>query len=58
MVQKVKKLIRVDDPAWPEIEQLVRSSSNDVRVLPCQSADGENTLYRLQMTAHSRKSSA
>ncbi|MCL1838036.1 MAG: DUF2625 domain-containing protein [Propionibacteriaceae bacterium] len=53
MTRTLDELIQVDDPAWTQIEQWVTASPNVVQILPCLPSEGENTLYRLQVTAHS-----
>ena len=46
-------MVSVEYPAWPELSALLRSATNDTQVLPGDSFNGRQVLYRLQMTARS-----
>lgn len=42
-----------DDPAWPVIENEIRTAKQKVTVLKCQYEQSYNVLYGLQITTHS-----
>lgn len=49
----IKALTEVDNLAWPEIQSLIHKSSNDVKVLSIEPIQGEQEIYKLQVTARS-----
>ena len=49
----ISELRDVADPAWPTIQDAIAAADHEVKVLPVHPAQGENTLFRLQVTARS-----
>jgi hypothetical protein len=52
-IRPLGELVYVDRPAWAGISALIESAGERVEVLPVERRDGEDTLYRLQVTAGS-----
>lgn len=52
-IRPIGELKAVDDPAWPRLLASIQRASVPVRVLPVDRPSGEQTLYRLQVTATS-----
>ena len=53
MPRTIDELTRVDDPAWPVIQEWIGTSSNGAKVIAGTRGAGEAVLFRLQMTARS-----
>ncbi len=53
MVRAVSELVNVGDSAWPSIQAAAAASVEPVVVLPVDRKDGEECLYRLQVTTRS-----
>lgn len=49
--RSLEELLAVDDPAWPVVEQMARTTPGRVSVLPVEHAAGERVLHRLQVGA-------
>ncbi|MFE4627456.1 DUF2625 family protein [Streptomyces mirabilis] len=47
------ELINVDDPAWPELQELFAASTVPVKVLPVDRGEGCRCLLQMQVTARS-----
>ncbi|WP_433448848.1 DUF2625 domain-containing protein [Streptomyces sp. CA-142005] len=52
-MREIDELVRVDDPAWPELRQAFAASAVPVRVLPADPDEGPRCLLQLQVTARS-----
>ncbi|MFG3137133.1 DUF2625 domain-containing protein [Streptomyces sp. NPDC048211] len=49
----IDELARVDDPAWPELREMLSAGSVPVQVLPADPDESRRTLLQLQVTARS-----
>ncbi|WP_328322967.1 DUF2625 domain-containing protein [Streptomyces sp. NBC_00455] len=47
------ELINVDDPAWPELQELFAASAVPVKVLPVDRGESRRCLLQMQVTARS-----
>ncbi|MFC1436224.1 DUF2625 domain-containing protein [Streptacidiphilus sp. N1-3] len=52
-MRELDELINVDDPAWPELQELFVTSAAPLEVLPVDPAEGRRCLLQLQVTARS-----
>ncbi len=52
-MREIDELADVDDPAWPELQQLLEASSVPVQVLPADRDEGRRCLLQMQVTARS-----
>ncbi|MFJ2008639.1 DUF2625 domain-containing protein [Streptomyces chartreusis] len=49
----IDELVNVDDPAWPELQGVLRASSVPVQVLPADINEGRRCLLQMQVTGRS-----
>ncbi|MFC5185040.1 DUF2625 domain-containing protein [Actinomadura harenae] len=49
----IDELINVDDPAWPELQELVAAGAVPVKVLPVDRGESRRCLVQMQVTARS-----
>ncbi|MFI5671088.1 DUF2625 domain-containing protein [Streptomyces sp. NPDC051704] len=49
----IDELVNVDDPAWPELQGILRASSVPVEVLPGDVNEGRRCLLQMQVTGRS-----
>ncbi|TXS48224.1 DUF2625 family protein [Streptomyces sp. t39] len=49
----IDELADVDDPAWPELQEMVAASSVHVQVLPADVGEGRRSLLQMQVGARS-----
>ncbi|MFD9575345.1 DUF2625 domain-containing protein [Streptomyces sp. NPDC059982] len=49
----IEELVKVDDPAWPELQEVLRTSSVPVQVLPGDINEGRRCLLQMQVTGRS-----
>ncbi|MCX4515085.1 DUF2625 domain-containing protein [Streptomyces sp. NBC_01619] len=49
----IDELVNVDDPAWPELQGILRASSVPVQVLPGDINEGRRCLLQMQVTGRS-----
>ncbi|GLV95548.1 MULTISPECIES: DUF2625 domain-containing protein [Streptomyces] len=49
----IDELVNVDDPAWPELQGVLRESSVPVQVLPGDINEGRRCLLQMQVTGRS-----
>ncbi|MCZ0990564.1 DUF2625 domain-containing protein [Streptomyces diastatochromogenes] len=52
-MRETDELARVDDPAWPELQELITAGAVPVRVLPADPEEGRRCLLQMQVTARS-----
>lgn len=52
-MHELNELINVDDPAWPELQELFAASVAPLEVLPVDDAEGRRSLLQMQVTARS-----
>lgn len=52
-MRETDELVDVDDPAWPELQGILRASSVPVHVLPGDIDEGRRTLLHMQVSARS-----
>lgn len=52
-MREIDELAQVDDPAWPELQELIAASAVPVRVLPADPEEGRRCLLQMQVTARS-----
>ncbi|MFI8241587.1 DUF2625 family protein [Streptomyces sp. NPDC085866] len=52
-MREIDELAQVDDPAWPELQELLAASAVPVRVLPGDPGEGRRCLLQMQVTARS-----
>ncbi|MFF2432497.1 DUF2625 domain-containing protein [Streptomyces mirabilis] len=52
-MHELDELIKVDDPAWPELQELFAASAAPLEVLPVDDAEGRRCLLQMQVTARS-----
>ncbi len=52
-MHELNELINVDDPAWPELQELFAASVAPLEVLPVNDAEGRRSLLQTQVTARS-----
>jgi hypothetical protein len=52
-VRELDELIDVDDPAWPELQELFAASAVPLQVLPVDPEEGRRGLLQLQVTVRS-----
>lgn len=51
MTTTLDELLRVEDPAWPQLRQWLAEARNPASILTTPRERGEATLYRLQVSA-------
>ncbi|MFC8583687.1 DUF2625 domain-containing protein [Streptomyces sp. NPDC057217] len=49
----IDELVKVDDPVWPELQEVLRTSSVPVQVLPGDINEGRRCLLQMQVTGRS-----
>ncbi|MFE6911954.1 DUF2625 domain-containing protein [Streptomyces erythrochromogenes] len=49
----IDELVNVDDPAWPELQEVLRTSSVPVQVMPGDINEGRRCLLQMQVTGRS-----
>jgi hypothetical protein len=49
----IDELVNVDDPAWPELQGILRATSVPVQVLPGDINEGRRCLLQMQVTGRS-----
>ncbi|MGW4897254.1 DUF2625 family protein [Kitasatospora sp. NPDC004240] len=52
-MRDIDELVRVDDPAWPELAGELATSAAPVEVLPADGDEGRRCLLQMQVTARS-----
>ncbi|MFE1881721.1 DUF2625 family protein, partial [Streptomyces diastatochromogenes] len=52
-MREIDELAQVDDPAWPELQELIAAGAVPVRVLPADPEEGRRCLLQMQVTARS-----
>jgi hypothetical protein len=52
-MRSIDQLINKEDPAWHFVKQWIDSAKNKVEILPVNSANARDALYRLQVTTRS-----
>ncbi|MFF4575529.1 DUF2625 domain-containing protein [Streptomyces sp. NPDC001410] len=52
-MREIDELAQVDDPAWPQLQELLAASAVPVRVLPVDPGEGRRCLLQMQVTARS-----
>ncbi|MCQ8772863.1 DUF2625 family protein [Streptomyces telluris] len=52
-MREIDELVNVDDPAWPELQEMLSVSSVPVQVLPADIDESRRCLLQLQVTARS-----
>ncbi|MFJ1757733.1 DUF2625 family protein [Kitasatospora sp. NPDC088134] len=52
-MRTIEELTEVDDPAWPELRELLATAAVPVRVLPADPEEGRRCLLQLQVTVRS-----
>ena len=52
-MRPVDELINKTDPAWPVLKKMIKSAKNKVEVLPVDTTQGKDALYKTQVTTHS-----
>ncbi|MHA6758418.1 DUF2625 domain-containing protein [Streptacidiphilus sp. PAMC 29251] len=52
-MHELDELINVNDPAWPELQELFAASAAPLEVLPVDDVEGRRCLLQMQVTARS-----
>ncbi|MFB8028713.1 DUF2625 domain-containing protein [Streptomyces sp. NPDC056465] len=52
-MREIDELVHVDDPAWPELREMVSAGPAPVQVLPADVDEGRRSLLQMQVTARS-----
>ncbi len=52
-MRSAEELINRIDPGWPFVQQMIDSATNQVEVLPCDTAKINEAIYKTQVTTHS-----
>ncbi|MER6346506.1 DUF2625 family protein [Streptomyces sp. NPDC001595] len=52
-MREIDELVNVDDPAWPELREMLAAGSVSVQVLPADVEEGRRCLLQMQVTARS-----
>ncbi|MFJ1886980.1 DUF2625 family protein [Streptomyces sp. NPDC088137] len=52
-MQEIDELVNVDDPAWPELREMLSAGSAPVQVLSADVDEGRRCLLQMQVTARS-----
>ncbi|MFJ5779550.1 DUF2625 family protein [Streptomyces sp. NPDC093094] len=52
-MREIDELVHVEDPAWPELREMLSASPVPVRMLPADVDEGRRCLLQMQVTARS-----
>ncbi|MFG2427050.1 DUF2625 family protein [Streptomyces sp. NPDC048590] len=52
-MREFDELVRVDDPAWPVLQEMLESGAVPVQVLPADAGEGRRSLLQMQVSARS-----
>lgn len=52
-IKTAEELIDKKDPAWPTVEEWIKTAKNKVEVLPVDAVKAKETLYKTQVSTHS-----
>lgn len=52
-MKPVEELINKTDPAWPLVEEWIKTAKNKVEILPVDTAKAGEALYKIQVTTRS-----
>jgi hypothetical protein len=52
-MQSIDKLINLEEPGWPVVQQWINEAKNKVEVLPCDTAHAKEALYKTQVSTRS-----